>query len=179
MATNSRVTFQKLPFMQDPDHFLRSYFWGCDEGHKLSVRCKQQMERATSGDREVQGLKTYRPLAKGAMDSLLDCYVHTRICSRCISIENMPCQQGYQLMKARDSASDRAVRLGVGDESSKPYHIESMSPERIQAALDKVFTQKELLHHESNCEVCILNRPKGRYSILAWNIEVARSHKLP
>jgi hypothetical protein len=178
MLTYAGIAFRNLLFMQDPDHFLRSYFWGCDEGHKLSVRCKHQIERSTSGSGETQGSKSYLQSGREIMDSVLDCYVHTQICSRCVSIEKVTCQQGYELMEERDSASDEAIRKGVSDGDFDAHRIGSMSQEQIQAAFNKAFAQEKFLQHKGCCKVCTLKRPRGRYSIAAWNIEAARSQRL-
>lgn len=178
MITFAGVVFKKLPFMQDPDHFLLSYFWGCDEGYKLSVRCKHKIEGSRPGNEETQGSKFYLQSIREMMDSVLDCYVHTHVCRRCVCMEKVTCQRGYELMEAQDSASEQAVRLGVLDGSLDAHQIESMSQEQVQVAFDKVFAQEEFLHHKNSCKVCTLKRPQGRYSIAAWDIEVARSQKL-
>ena len=111
-------------------------------------------------------------------DSVLDCYVHTQICPRCVSIEKVTCQRGYELMEVRDSAFDQAARLGVKDRNLGARQTESMNQEQVQAALNKAFAQEKFLHHKSSCEACTLKRPQGRYNIAAWNIEVACSQKL-
>jgi hypothetical protein len=178
MLTHAGVAFQKLPFMQDPDHFLRSYFWGCNEGLELSVKCKHQIEQSPRDNCEAQGLKSHLQSTSKIMDSVLDCYVHTQICQRCVSIEKVTCQQGYELMEERDCASDYAARMGAGDESIDARRTGSISQEQIQAAFNKSLAQEKFLRHKNSCEVCTLKRPKGRYSIAAWNIELARSHRL-
>jgi hypothetical protein len=178
MLTYAGIAFRNLPFMQDPNDFLRSYFWGCNEGHKLSVRCKHQIERSTSGSRETQDSKSYLQSSREVVDSVLDCYVHTQICSRCVSMEKVTCQQGYELMEERDSASDHAIRMGVSDGGFDAHRIDSMSQEQIQAAFNKAVAQEKFLQHKGCCEVCTLKRPRGRYSIAAWNIEAARSQRL-
>jgi hypothetical protein len=178
MLTNSGIAFQKLPFMQDPNHFLRSHFWGCDQGYKLSVRCKHQLELSLPSDPETQTSRSYVQSFGEIMDSILDCYVHTQICPRCVSLEKVTCQQGYRLMEARDSASDAAARMGIIDGSLDVDLIESMSQEQIEASFNKTFTQEKFLYHKNSCEVCTSKQPKGRYSISVWNIEVARSQRL-
>jgi hypothetical protein len=178
MLTYADVAVKKLPFLQDPDHFLCSYFWGCDEGHKLSVRCKHKIERSLHKNCEMPGSKPYLQSIREMMDSVLDCYVHTQICPRCVSMEKVTCQRGYELMETRDSASDQAAKLGVKDRNLDARQIESMTPEQVQASFNKAFAQEKFLHHKSGCEACTLKGPQGRYNIAAWNIEVARSQKL-
>ncbi len=106
------------------------------------------------------------------IESLLECYVHTKVCSRCKAIEKITCQQGYELMKARDIASDNAFRMEAESREDSP------SQERIEADLDMELAQQKLVHHRNGCQECTLEQPRGRYSLAVWNIETARSQRL-
>ena len=44
-----------LPFLQDPRRFLQSYFWGCNQGHKLSLRCRHQLEQIPADSQDAMG----------------------------------------------------------------------------------------------------------------------------
>jgi hypothetical protein len=164
-----------LPFLQDPRRFLQSYFWGCNQGHKLSLRCRQQLEQIPADSQDAMADSR---TSEKILESVLDCYVHTKVCARCEPIEKVTCQRGYQLIKERDTAFDEAFRMGLTDRILSDTPGDSLTEEQLQAVFNKEFAQKEFLQHMGSCELCALKQPRGRYSMAAWNIEAARSRRL-
>jgi len=161
-----------LPFLQDPEKFLRSYFWGCNQGYTLSLRCKQQLDQMRSF--QGGGLTPNLPTAfsEQIIELLLDCFVHTKVCSRCRAIEKIACQQGYELIKARDIAFENAFRFEIKSRDDSP------NQERVEIGFDMETAQQQLVHHRNGCQECTLKQPRGRYSLAVWNIEAARSQRL-
>jgi hypothetical protein len=165
-----------LPFLQDPERFLQSYFWGCNQGHQLSLKCRQQLAQT----RAVPTLASAKPevqLSKPMMESLLDCYVHTKVCVRCEPMEGVACQKGFELAKERDSAFDEVFRMGIKD-GRLDDSDDSLGNRELGAVFNKDFAQREFVLHMSNCQECSVKQPRGRYSIPAWNIEAARAQRL-
>jgi hypothetical protein len=166
-----------LPFLQHPERFLLSYFWGCNEGHHLSLKCRQQLARMQAVPEHPRSAKLGSQLSGQMMESLLDCYVHTKVCVRCKPMETIACPKGCELAKARDSAFDEAFRLKTKDGRLDDWD-DSMDDRELHAAFTKEFAQQEFLLHLNDCPECSVKQPRGRFSLAAWNIEAARSQRL-
>jgi hypothetical protein len=166
-----------LPFLQDPELFLQSYFWGCNQGHQLSLKCRQQLAQMPSTPEQPRSAKPDAQGSERMMESLLDCYVHTKVCVRCGPMEAVACQKGYELAKERDSAFDEVFRLGVTG-GHLDDRDDSLGERELHAVFNKEFAQREFVLHMSNCQECSVKPPRGRYSLAAWNIEAARSQRL-
>jgi hypothetical protein len=166
-----------LPFLQDPKRFLQSYFWGCNVGYELSLTCKLQIEQAAAV--ALTAGEGTRFLAEERFrESLVDCYVHTKVCRRCQSIENVTCKSGYQLLKERDAALDESFRVVATEETKSDSEEFNSLVRLVPPAFKRHAAQQKFLDHIESCAKCSLKPPRGRYSIAAWNIEVARSQKL-
>lgn len=163
---------QNLPFLQDPRRFLQSYFWGCNQGYKLSSRCRQKLDDIAAAEGAVPEFER-----EDLMESLLDCYVHTKACPRCEPLDNVACQRGYELTRERDLALDEAVAMGVAGRSPASGLDDQFTAEQLQAIFNQAFAEQRLLQHQRSCEACGAKHPQGRYSIAAWNIETARARQ--
>jgi hypothetical protein len=166
-----------LPFLQDPERFLQSYLWGCNEGHQLSVKCWQQMTQVPAIQPRAHSANSKSQISEHMMESLLNCYVHTKVCVRCEPMETITCQKGYDLARERDSAFDEAHGLGVNNERLNDPD-DSLGDRELRAVFNKEFAQRDFVLHLSNCQECSVKQPRGRYSLAAWNIEAARSQRL-
>lgn len=158
---------------QDPKQFLQSSSWGCSTWHHLSSRCRLRLERLHSA--ESLSSEDLNLLQDQFAESLLDCYVHTRVCYRCKPTTTVACRLGQELVQTRDSAIAEARRLGV--ESMTLSHG-SLDPEQQEILTIRELAERQLLHHMRDCEECSTTRPLGRFSVPVWNIEAARLQRL-
>jgi hypothetical protein len=164
---------ETLLFLQDPHQFLQSYFWVCNQGHTLSLRCKDLLNRILSIQPDANYVESAALLSNQLMESVLDCYVHTKVCFRCEPIDRVPCQQGYELILARDIALDEARRMAIDDRPTA-VAAPSLSEEQLKAAGERELTRQQFLLHMTTCHQCTTEQPRGRYGLAAWNIETAR-----
>jgi hypothetical protein len=184
MINRTDVTPQKITFVEHLHYFLQSYFWGCKEGHKLRTTYKQQIEQSLHNGLELGtqcfeswGMKSVKDGAffpypdHSLKNSFLDCYAHTQICTRCVSVEKLTCKEGYGLMEERDSAFDRTSGLGIGFKADDSRPNAELSPEQREALLYTSTTQQVFLDHRNTCPICIMKPPIGRYTIAAWNVQ--------
>ena len=160
------------------------------EGYELRTAYKQQIEQSLrDGIKpgteffENWEMKNGRTAAflphsnRRIKNSFLDCYAHTQICTRCVSVEKLACKEGYFLMEERDSEFDRNSGLGIGFKTDDPHPNGELSQEQQVALFNTTKAQQRFLDHRNNCPVCIIKPPIGRYTIAAWNVQAARALK--
>lgn len=189
MINRADVTPQGHPFVEQSFHFLQSYFWGCKEGYKLRTTYKQQIEQSLRDGRqpgaerlENMEMKHWKAGAflpypdRRMQNSFLDCYAHTQICTRCVSVEKLSCKEGYFLMEERDSALDLTSGFGIGFkiDDSRPT-VEPIQEQHEALLFNTATAQRRFLDHRNTCPICIMKPPIGRYTIAAWNVQAARA----
>ncbi len=152
-----------LPFLPDPNRFLRSRLWSCHEGRYLSAECARQVEQFRATESSGQRPDT---LAVGRMTSaFIDCYVHARICGRCVPVQQFVCEKGYELMRqSRAALANAAHPSQSGNREQGP----TVSQSNVEACLE------EFWRHRDGCEVCAAKCN----SLPVWNIEAALSQQM-
>lgn len=146
-----------LPFQQDPDSFLESHLWGCHEGRHLSALCSRLIESTKSSSSPLDALS-----AGKVRNALLDCYVHALICRRCVSIEQIVCKEGYDLVRRSQGALSGLMRLAQEEDKAQP-----LSADHFSAGFSLLW------RHRNGCEACAAKR----YGLPVWNIEAALSQQ--
>ena len=149
---------------QEPKQFLQSHVWGCDTWHDLSYRCRQRLERLSHP--ESLSSAEFQLLQDQFAESLLDCYVHTRVCSRY--------KQSERMAKARHKAAQEAQ----SPEADAPLQLQGALHTEEQDASDKPgFSQHRSTRLTRKLDEHSTTRPTARFSVPAWNIEFARSQR--
>ncbi len=173
---------------EDCDRFIRSYFWGCKEGHALRRKYSHSVERLRAKSErplpqnldhwqtQVKEVGTVFPRPhsdRSVMNAFHDCYVHTELCSRCQPVHRLPCQEGYLLLEERDSA--REYRLGSNsayEAAGRPaIHTGRSLEDEDMGVCNAKTAQQKFVEHRNSCPVCVTRPPVGRYTIAAWNAQ--------
>ena len=143
---------------QDSKELLQSHVWGCDAWHALNSRCKELLNSLYHSDSVSSA--DLPLLQERFAESLLDCYVHTRVCSRCTPSQTVA--------TARGKVTDQVRRIGHGawTPSSSQEDAESSTPASVTSS------------HRQDPDHSGSARRFGHFGVPAWNIEVARSQRL-